>query len=246
MLKQLRNIFTRLLPSACVLCGNNSGQITNLCEACRQELPWLIGVCESCAVPLPAATPTSQFCGECLQQALPFTRVYALCRYEEPIDRLITALKFKHQLVYARLLGELLVERLQADWYQYEKLPECLIPVPLHAQRLRERGFNQAIELARPIVKKIKIPLNIDACQRVRATQTQMALPATERQNNVKKAFAVNIKFNAKHVAILDDVMTTGHTIRELSKALRKVGVERIDIWCCARTILPAHSPKVI
>jgi len=204
-----------LLPSACVLCGDRAQPPIDLCAPCKASLPWLSTAADG---------------------------VMALCHYVPPFDRLITALKFKERLLYARLLSELLLEQVRDQWYIQAPLPELLIPMPLHADRLRERGFNQAVELARPLAKQLKIPLDLRSCQRIRATQAQLTLSATERQRNMDKAFTVKPDLSARHVAIIDDVVTTGHTMAALSSELRKAGVEQIDVWCCARTPLPARK----
>jgi len=117
-------------------------------------------------------------------------------------------------------------------------MPEIIIPVPLHRTRLRERGFNQALEIARPIARSLSIPVDYKSCERVRKTSAQSLLPAAERRKNIKGAFRVTRPIAARHVAILDDVMTTGHTVQELAATLRKAGVERIDVWVVARTSL--------
>ncbi len=198
-----------LLPATCVLCGGVAKRDIDLCVACEAELPWV----------------------------QTFTATLALFHYEKPIDHLITAFKFQQQLVYGRLLGELLLRRIR-EWYAHDDLPEYIIPVPLHTQRLRERGFNQALELARPIAKQLNIKIDVTSCKRVIATPAQSNLPAVQRQRNVKDAFSIQSTLHAKHVAVIDDVITTGCTITELSRKLRETGIERIDVWCCARTRL--------
>jgi ComF family protein len=213
------------------MCGDPAKQEIDLCQPCQQELPWLEQVCNRCALPLTNATT----CGSCLQQEPPFSKTLALWHYQSPIDHFIAGLKFNHHLVYARLLGKLLSKGLQSH-YQHQALPECIIPVPLHVKRLQERGFNQALEIARSIAKKLKLKIDFKSCQRTRATEAQSALPAKQRHRNVKNAFTVTNSFHYKHVALIDDVITTGHTISELSSVLREAGVEQIDVWCCART----------
>lgn len=220
---------------ACVLCGGKPHSNIALCEACTEDLPWITHACMRCALPLPKDALIDQLCGNCLQHDLPFHRTIALFDYQTPIDRLITGLKFHDRLVYAKLLGELLAQCL-IKRYQHQTWPTCIIPMPLHKKRLRERGFNQSVEIARPLVKAFAIPLDRKSCSRVRATVAQTSLPATERRQNIKNAFVVDAAFTAKHVAILDDVVTTGSTITELSWMLKNVGVEQIDVWCCART----------
>jgi len=134
------------------------------------------------------------------------------------------------------LFGALLAERVRNN-YRDQSFPECIIPVPLHAQRLRERGFNQALELARATAKQLLVPVEWQSCRRIRATPAQSQLLAAQRAANLKNAFQIIKPFRHKHVAIIDDVVTTGHTVTELSKALQRAGVERIDVWCVARTI---------
>lgn len=235
MLTKIKNW---LLPGACVLCSDHPLGNIDLCEACYLDLPWLKTVCSCCAQPLTLTESSTQLlCGACLQQPPFFNRTFSMFVYQEPIKKLITGLKFQKKLIYAKLLGELLTRQL-ASAYQEDCLPECIIPVPLHQTRLRERGFNQAVELARPIANKFKIKIDLQCCRRVHATTSQAELPAQERYANVKNAFRVKNSFKAKHVALLDDVMTTGHTINELSKVLRQAGVRQIDVWCSARTNL--------
>ena len=151
-------------------------------------------------------------------------------------------LKFQKKLVYARLLSQLFAEHLSMITSQ-ESLPQCIIPVPLHVSRLRSRGFNQTVELARALGKKYRIAVDLTSCQRQVATQEQAALPAHEREANIKGAFSVNKKIEGiKHIAVFDDVVTTGQTVTELCKVLRQAGVERVDVWCCARTIFSKSS----
>lgn len=230
---QLQNY---LLPATCVLCQTLTQRSRDLCHACEADLPWLQAACRCCGLAMPA-TMNSALCGTCIKQPPPFTSTVALFHYTHPIDRLLTALKFHKQLVYARLLGELLAERVRQHYG--EQLPDCIVPVPLHIKRLRERGFNQALELARPVAKELKIKLDFLSCERKKQTMAQSNLPAQQRKHNLKNAFVVKRALTAKHVAILDDVMTTGHTISELSRELQTAGIKRVDVWCCARTNLP-------
>lgn len=233
----LRNSFVQwLFPGVCILCSAKAHRKIDLCEACECELPWLPDACRCCAQPIFSQQSLNSLCGNCVIHPPPFASTLALFAYRDPIIKLIAGLKFHKKLIYARVLGELLAARFKQ--VNADALPECIIPVPLHAQRLRERGYNQALEMARPISKQLKIPLNIHCCVRTRATQAQVTLPADERHLNVKNAFAVAEPLAVKHVAVIDDVMTTGHTLAELCQALHKSGVEQIDVWCAARTIL--------
>lgn len=118
-----------------------------------------------------------------------------------------------------------------------QAFPDVIIPVPLHTSRLRERGYNQALEMARPIANLLKIPVDHRSALRTRETVAQSDLPEKLRRNNVKGAFKIT-GLQADHVAIIDDVMTTGHTVEELASEVRKAGIKKIDIWTCARASL--------
>jgi ComF family protein len=143
----------------------------------------------------------------------------------------LLGLKFNGRLAQARLLGELM-----ADWLGsvVESPPAQLIPVPLHADRLRERGFNQAVELARPIARKFGLSLNLHGVRRVLATSPQSDLSRKQRLKNIRGAFEV-LQSVSGYVVIVDDVMTTGSTADELAKTLLRAGAERVDVWVCAR-----------
>ncbi|MCL5801361.1 MAG: ComF family protein [Gammaproteobacteria bacterium] len=217
-----------LYPPACVLCGSAVKE-GDLCSGCAGELPYNAAACARCALPLPSA---AELCGQCLQDLPSYDSAVSLFRYAYPADHLILRLKFQAQLHLARALGELLARHLKRE---IQTMPEIIIPVPLHRTRLRERGFNQALEIARPIARSLSIPVDYKSCERVRKTPAQSLLPAAERRKNIKGAFRVTRPIAARHVAILDDVMTTGHTVQELAATLRKAGVERVDVWIVAR-----------
>lgn len=217
-----------LYPPACVLCGSALKE-GDLCSGCADDLPYNATACERCALPLPNPAPQ---CGVCLQHPPSYDGTVSLLRYAYPADHLILRLKFKARLHLARAMGELLARHLKR---QVKIMPALIIPVPLHRSRLRERGFNQALEIARPIARDLGIPVDYKSCERVRKTPAQSLLPASERRKNIKGAFRVTRPITARHVAILDDVMTTGHTVQELAATLRKAGVERIDVWVVTR-----------
>lgn len=176
-------------------------------------------------------------CGACLRKPPAYDRCCAAFRYIYPVNRLLTALKFEHRLAYADLLGQLAAEKLAGA---LATRPECLVPMPLHPKRLRERGFNQALELASVIGRHAGIPLATDCCQRIRHTAPQTGLSARDRHRNVKGAFAAARPLPYGHVAIIDDIVTTGRSVEELALILKSAGVRQIDIWACARTpVLP-------
>jgi ComF family protein len=206
-MKKLNKVFNRILSYSCLLCGNISSRKQDLCQDCYQDLPWLKHACPRCSRHLPDQTGTT-ICGHCLKGPPPFEKTYALFSYQPPIIKLILELKFKHSLVNARVLGELLAEKIQHTWYQNIPLPHLIIPVPLHPDRLKQRGFNQAIEIARPIAKALKLPLNTQA-ERIKSTAAQATLHFSHRQQNIKNAFFFPQKLTNQSIAVIDDVITT-------------------------------------
>lgn len=222
-----------LLPSHCALCLAYDPSGLSLCPDCRDDLPWLEIACPRCARPLASDTPAppGQLCGACQQRPPRFDSCMALFHYAPPVDRLILQLKFAAGLHLARLFAAMLATRL-ADHTQ----PECVIPIPLHPQRQRARGFNQAVEIARPLTRHLGCRLDIDTCIRTRATPPQSQLSGAQRRHNLRNAFALTRPLQARHIALLDDVMTTGTTLDTLAGLLRHAGAERIDVWVCART----------
>ncbi len=171
-------------------------------------------------------------CGRCFADPPPFEQCIVPFHYAYPIDSLVKAVKFGGQLTLASQLGKLLAGTLEP---RLEALPECLIPVPLHRQRLIERGYNQSLELARPVAKRFNLTLNFKDCLRIRNTKPQAQLSLVERGLNVRSAFGVRRQLKYRHVALIDDVITTGHTVAELSSQLLKAGVERVDVWALSR-----------
>lgn len=218
-----------LFPPTCLLCGDAGTQGRDLCESCARSLPYNHPACPRCALPLEFESESP--CGECQRHPPVYDRSFALFHYEEPARHLITSLKFHARYPCARLLGDMLADAL-AD---IDDPPELLIPVPLHRGRYHERGYNQTLEIARNLSRRLEIPLDFASCIRSRLTQPQTQLKSKERRRNVRKAFALAKPIKADHVAILDDVVTTGATVNELAKLLRKAGVKRIDVWACAR-----------
>jgi len=216
----------RLLPSRCLLCGDR-GTAIDLCIGCQRDLPWQQHACRCCGIAVPA---TVTYCAACQQQPPPFATLRAPFRYQSPIRELIIDFKFHRRLAIAPLLASLLALRINAP------LPDLLLPVPLHRERLQQRGFNQALELARPLARQFQLQLDRQQwCQRQRATATQSTLNAAERHANLSAAFRVTRPLTGMSVAIIDDVVTTGTTVSELSTTLRAAGAQRIEVWCVAR-----------
>jgi ComF family protein len=218
-----------IYPPTCLLCGDAGERWLDLCGACERQLPRIGASCERCGAALPEGAPSP--CGRCLRQPPPFDSCRAAFRYEEPIRHLIHGLKFGHRYALARLLGELAA----AHFRTQAEMPELIVPVPLHPSRYRERGFNQSLEIARHLGRNLNLPLEFHALARSRATRPQAELSAKERTKNIRGAFRLERRLEARHLVILDDVVTTGATVSELARTLRKAGIERIDVWAVAR-----------
>ena len=191
--------------------------------------------CARCAELLPKRLNNSSsleaLCGRCQTHPPAFERCQAMLTYQPPTDHLLQSLKFNGRLEMARVLGELM-----AIWLGgiIENRPDALIPVPLHSNRLRERGFNQAVELARPIARRLGLHMELHNCLRNKTTEPQSDLSRKERIKNVKGAFEV-VKPVSGHIIIIDDVMTTGSTTHEFAKTLLQAGATTVDVWVCAR-----------
>lgn len=172
-----------------------------------------------------------QLCGRCLTKNPSFDETHAPFLYDDVMRFLITQLKFQQRYKHARLLGTLLANYLA----ETTELAECIIPIPLHPKRYRQRGFNQSIEIARHLSNQLAIPLDLNSCVRQKDTPHQTGLPAKQRRKNIKNAFSVIKPLHYQHIAIVDDVMTTGATAEALAQALKRHGVSRVDVWVCAR-----------
>lgn len=219
-----------LAPASCWWCG--AGGAPGACAACVRALPWNDRACRACGVPLGAGTEASA-CGDCLREAPPQDRTWAAFRYAAPVSQAIVGLKFHGRLAPAHVLGGLMARRLAG---RAEPLPELLVPVPLADARLRRRGYNQALELGRELARALSLRLAPQAARRVRATQEQTRLDAAARRRNVRGAFAVDpAALRGRHVALLDDVVTTGATMAELARVVRAAGAARVEAWAAAR-----------
>ncbi|NEX23005.1 ComF family protein [Thiorhodococcus mannitoliphagus] len=230
MLSKLLDLF---YPPTCILCGAAGAQGWDLCTGCHDELPWNRNACARCALPFDGPVPAEAHCGRC-QKALPtFDRCLAPLRYELQVPALITGAKFRGKLNAARLLGQILASALQSEAMA---LPDVLIPVPLHLKRLRARGYNQALEIARSLSAVLELPVDTRSCDRVTATPPQAGLDEPERRRNIRGAFVARRSLAGERVAIIDDVVTTASTVGELSRVLRRAGAQGVEVWAVART----------
>lgn len=212
-------------PQVCVLCGAGVRGST-LCAPCEADLPWLPRErCTVCALPL----ATGGMCGACIARPPRFERVAAPFAYRFPLAQLIHALKYGGRLALARTLGEALARVVPRD-------VDVIVPMPLARGRLAERGFNQALEIARIVAERTGIPLARDAVRKIVDTPPQAALPWSARARNVRRAFVCDVDLAGERIAVVDDVLTTGATLNELARVLRKGGAASVAGWVVART----------
>lgn len=228
-----RRLIAALFPPTCLLCGAPGAQGRDLCAGCAAELPYNRHACPGCALPFDVPLPVGARCGACQRRAPPFARALVALRYETPIPTLVGAVKFRGRLNHGRLLGQLLAEAalgLPAPW------PQVLVPVPLHPGRLAGRGYNQSLEIARVVGRALGLPVDAACCRRVVATPPQTGLDERARRRNLRGAFAALTPCPWERVAILDDVVTTGTTVGELTRVLQRAGARRVELWAVART----------
>jgi ComF family protein len=218
------------LPQHCALCAAPSG-LALICAACDRALPRLGPACPCCALP----TPGGIVCGRCIARPPPFSRTHAVFAYAFPLDRLLQAMKYRGALAYADFFADALAREIAA-W------PDMLVALPLAPARQRQRGFNQAQEIARRLARLGDIPA-VKGIVRTRDTPAQAALPWKERGRNVRDAFAALPFVAGRRIAIVDDVMTTGATLIAAARAARRAGALSVETFVVARTLPPAQQP---
>lgn len=216
-----------VFPPHCLVCAEPGADGRDLCRACADPLPRQGPACLRCALPLPAGD-AGQVCGFCRQRRPVLDEVHAAFLYGTPVNGLLRRFKFHQDLAAGRLLAGLMVEPLATV-----ARPQVLLPVPLHHSRLRQRGYDQAWELGKSLSRALHLPLS-HGLRRTRATTPQSELDADERRRNLRAAFVARPGL-PDHVALVDDVMTTGTTLQAAALALRRAGVARVDAWVCAR-----------
>lgn len=230
------SVLDAAFPRACVLCDTPG---LDLCDACRAQGARRMAIaCPRCAIPL-SAGDAPRLCGRCLQREPAFDASIAAAAYEAPFDVLVRGLKYGARLAYAPLLAEMLHDRVGAHPVQRLEV-DVLIPVPLSRDRMAARGFNQSIEIARPLAKRMKTELDSLSVLRIRDTPPQAALPFDARRKNIRGAFAVidsrRSRLEGLRVGVVDDVMTTGSTLDEMAATLKRAGVARVVNFVIART----------
>lgn len=217
-----------LLPRHCVACGLPSGP-GNLCEPCNRDLPRIRNPCLQCGAAL--SLHSDRFCGGCLAQPPPWNRAVVTFDYRFPVNRLVCRFKFNRDLAAGQALGRELCDAIREA---NSPLPNLIIPVPLHRYRLIRRSFNQAERIAVQVGRALDIRVDSRALARCRPTPAQSGLSLSERKRNVRGAFRSRGKL-PEHVAIVDDVMTSGTTLGECTRVLRSAGVRTITVWALAR-----------
>ena len=227
----LKTLGEMLFGGSCFLCRGKAGAL--LCAPCDADLPRLdMDLCPRCAL----ATPAGAVCGRCLTRPPHYDATCAALAYRFPADVLIQALKFRAQLALAPFFSALLLQKLAAG----ERV-DFILPVPLSAGRLRERGYNQALEIGRDLARSTGARLAPELCERRRDTRAQADLPLAERAQNVRDAFHCPRLLEGARIAVLDDVMTSGATLDEIAETLKRAGAARVVNWVVARTFPPAH-----
>ncbi|MPQ69973.1 MULTISPECIES: ComF family protein [unclassified Pseudomonas] len=224
----------------CLLCDETTDTPHPICTPCESELPWLMEACQVCALPLAA---TGLTCGQCLKQPPAFEQVIAPWTYRFPLDSLITRFKHQSQWPLGRLLGELLAQALRERFDDGLPRPDLLLPVPMATRRLRQRGYNQAAMLANWLSQSLEISADEQRLRRVQDTIAQQELDARARRRNLLNAFALapGAEVEGLHLALVDDVLTTGATAESLARLLMKAGARRVDVYCLARTPSPEN-----
>lgn len=229
-------IIQTIFPWQCCLCQHRSDLARDLCSVCEPLLIEAGDRCYRCGIFLKDKQEIIH-CQTCLEKPPQYDRLCTIFNYETPVVEMITHFKFGRKLNYGRVLGEFLAKKVISEWYNlpHAPLPEAIVPVPLHLSRLGDRGFNQSLELLQPLKQVNKFRILKDSCIKLRRTKSQSKLNATHRKQNLHKVFKVVKPVPYEHIAIMDDIVTTGSTVNALSTVLKEAGVACIDVWCIAR-----------
>ena len=224
-----------LIPMRCVVCDQTHSA---LCAACGDTLQSPEPACLGCALPFPTTQPFTTRCNRCFHTPLALDHVHAALIYQWPVNELICRFKFHRDVACGRILADIMANT-AVNWPR----PEAIVPIPLHPRRLRHRGYDQALLLGRSVAKRCDIPCRT-LLDRTQHTVPQSHLPARARQTNVRGVFALHApsKVAYRHIALIDDVMTTGATVSAAARCLRQCGVARVDAWICARALHSADT----
>ncbi len=229
------SLLYKLLPGRCVICKAPSHRQIDLCQACEHELPTTPSPCAQCGMSCLAISNHDQICGTCVAHPPEYDRTFCAFTYVSPVNLLVKEFKNGHNLVFGKVMSQVLAKKYRATLVN-RPAPHLLLPVPLHKNRLKLRGFNQATEIAQVISDTCRIKVNTRACSRHKENVDQKKLPANQRKSNVEQVFTLNRRFNGYRVAIVDDVLTTGSTVSALAELLRQHGASSIEVIALART----------
>jgi ComF family protein len=227
------------LPSICILCNQVHKNTLAVCSHCIALITPLGPSCQHCAYPL--YDDSHLICGYCIKKPPHFDNAIIAYRFEEPLRSLLHRFKYHAGLYLGPFLGQLILNA----WQKRPSQPQCLIPVPMHPKKLKIRGFNQSAILVQFLAKKLNLPYDLKCCQKIINTSPQAQLDGDKRAQNIRNAFHIK-PLPYSHVAIIDDLLTTGCTANELAKMLKNAGVKQVDVWCCARTISGSVSTRLV
>lgn len=223
-----------LLKQHCILCASHQCGSIGICAECLHDLPWHDQTqCPQCAM-----LSDGLICGSCLNSPPHFDAVHALFRYEYPLDKLLQHYKYRESLHLANTFSALWHEKLrQKKLASTPSALKLMIPMPMHPTRLKQRGFNQALEIARNLSLKFNIALDYQSCRRIKLTPPQATLPLKERVKNIRGVFSCEKNLQGMHIVLVDDVITSGASLNELAKTLKQAGAVHVECWVIARTL---------
>ena len=240
------NLLGALFPGICVLCRRRSRCDVDLCRECEAALERNERACQICAEPGPPGSEAGEICGSCIAAPPPWTATVAPFTYAPPLGRVVEGLKSGNGLREARILGGMMAPAIRSR-YRDGVVPDALVPMPLTRRRQRQRGYNQAELLASVVGREIDRPVLRGRLVRTRHDPPQRTLPRSARLRNVRGAFDIRRTFRERlaaktaeampsRIALVDDVTTTGATVRAASETLRAAGVQEVHIWVAAKT----------
>ena len=242
--KQLQKAFlTSIKQTPCLLCDERTMNSTKICTPCSEDLPWNPDHCKYCALPAPIET-RNFVCGECIKAKPPFSKTISPFIYAFPINRLVQQVKYHRKQYWLTSLCDYLEQYIEQS-YLMEDMPDFLVPVPMHKKKKRLRTYNQAELIANKLSNRVSIPIQKGILKKVKLTESQASLNKADRLKNLRGSITLNLALPAKkleeslrnkHIAVIDDVMTTKATSELVSKLLLDAGANRVDIWCLART----------
>lgn len=238
--KKLINIFFKLLPRQCIICDSESE--SHICSYCLPSLPFLDSYCDKCGLPLNKEKNNKEnlilICVHCENDISDFNKFVTVFNYKEPIRKLIKDFKYYNNILFQKVLGDFLFDKILSK-YSDNNFPEVIIPIPSYKRKLRTRGYNQSIELARYLSKKLNIPLDLNYIIKIKDTKSQVGLDREARLQNLKESFVIKKIKNYNHIVIIDDVVTTGATVLNIKNIINSNDSNVIiDVWCLAKQMI--------